>query len=307
MDELELNEELYYGISNWMRPKYALGTIHQRLLFLKKISKKYKVLNKETLRLIMRSIKYQHQRAVLVMINSYCYDSSIDFNLRIPSIKSQANKLPELLSIEEVKLMISATPKPYDLAIRCIFNMGAGLRVSEVIKMMWGHIHWIDWINNKENYGVANIKSGKGSKDRIVNIPRNLMNDLYNYAKELDILNEFGVPVGGMIFKFGADESNFKRELMGADIELWKEEYIRSKYNWFRYHILQRVCEKALNKHIKIHSLRHLRATYLYEIEKVPIERIGLLLGHKDLSTTRIYTKINPITTFELVKDTKEI
>ncbi len=49
------------------------------------------------------------------------------------------------------------------------------------------------------------------------------------------------------------------------------------------------------------------KATYLYEIEKIPIERIQLLLGHSNLSTTMIYTKINPVSTFELLKETKEI
>jgi len=65
--------------------------------------------------------------------------------------------------------------------------------------------------------------------------------------------------------------------------------------------------EKALGKSIKIHSLRHSKATYLYEVDKVPIERIQLLLGHSNLATTMIYTKVNPISTFDMIKDTKEI
>jgi len=43
-------------------------------------------------------------------------------------LKNKQEKLPEILSAEEIKLMIDSAPKPYDLAIRCIFNIGAGFK-----------------------------------------------------------------------------------------------------------------------------------------------------------------------------------
>jgi integrase len=309
MEELELSKELYYNILSWMKPKYAMGTVHERALLLKRLFKKYGVLNQETLRKMVKTFKYQHQRAVISMINTYCYENNINFNIIVPTIKAQSRKLPEILSPNEIKLMISSVPYPYNLAIRCIFNMGAGLRISELIKFSWNHIRWIDWISDKSGYGVAIIKSGKGSKDRVVNIPSRLMNDLYTFAKEEDVLNEFGIPTGGMIFPFGFKEKqkNFKPNLMAANIERWKYEYVRCKYNWFRYNILKKYCEKALNKHIKIHSLRHSRATYLYEVEGVPVEKIQILLGHSSLNTTMLYTKINPKGVFEMLKNTNEI
>jgi integrase len=305
MEELALTDELGANIINWMIPKYALGTINNRRCFLKSLFKKYKVLNQENLRKIMKFIKYQHQRACLVMINDYCYENNIPFNLRIPRIKKQPQKFPERLSSEEIKIMIDSAPKPYDLVIRCIFNMGAGLRISEIIKLSWSHIGWPEWINNKENYGIALIKSGKGSKDRVVNIPSKLMNDLYEYAKEQDVLNEFQLPVGAMIFPFGARVLPI--DIPADKLDQWRHDYVQEKYNWFRYNILQKCCEKALNKHIKIHSLRHSKATYLYEIEGVPVEKIQILLGHASLNTTMLYTKINPRGVFEMLKDTKEV
>lgn len=244
------------------------------------------------------------------MILDYCYDQNINFNLKIPSIKKQASKLPQILSSSEIDLMIKSAPKPYDLAIRCIFNMGAGLRISEIIKFSWDHIRWVDWLSNQEDYGVAVIKAGKGSKDRIVNIPKKLMKDLYQYALETNNFNEFRVPMGGAIFPFGSFKSkkeNHMKELFNSNQEMWKVEYIQSKYDWFRYNILELCCEKALNKRIKIHSLRHSRATYLYEIEGVPVEKIQILLGHSSLNTTMLYTRVNPRSVFELLKNTKEI
>ena len=313
MDQLELSKELYIDLAAWMKNRYALTTQRQRLYFLKAIFKKYKILNQETLRSIMRSVKYQHQRAALIMLNNYCYDNETPFNIRIPSVKKQANKLPDILSASEIRTMIEAAPKPYDLALRCIFNIGAGLRVSEIIKMSWGHIRWIDWLKNKDNYGIVAIKSGKGSKDRIVNIPRNLMNDLYEYAKEKGVLNEFGIPAGAMIFPFYSDRpEETKHEAKRKELILQKDErgkvdYVQSRYNWFRYNIIHKICEKALNKRIKVHQLRHSRATYLHEVEKVPIEKIQVLLGHNSLNTTMIYTRINPVGIFEDIKNTKEL
>jgi len=304
MDEIELSKGLISNMVDWMKPKYSINTVKHYSDTLKSISRKYKVLNLETLRKIMKTFKHQNERATLVLINKYCYDNGINFSIMIPSIKKQATKLPEILSPAEVKLMIKAAPKPYDLCIRCIFNMGAGLRISEIIKFSWNHIRWIDWLSNQDSYGVAIIKSGKGSKDRVVNIPKNLMKDLYAYAKECNVLNEYRIPIGGMIFPFGS--SSYKTKLMAYDMEQWKYEYVKSKYNWFRYNILQK-CEKSLNKHIKIHSLRHSRATYLYEVENVPVEKIQILLGHASLNTTMLYTKINPRSVFEMIKDTNEI
>ena len=304
-----LGKELYNNLIVYMQPKYAMSTLRKRAIFLKTIFKKYKVLNTKTLKQMMSKFKYQHQRAAIVMINNYCYDSDIPFNIRVPSIKGQSKKLPDILNPDEIKLMIDSAPKPYNLVIRCLFNIGAGLRISEIIKMKWNDIRWLDWIKDKNSYGVAIIKSGKGSKDRIVNIPKKLMIDLYDYAKEQDLLNEFKIPFGGMMFPFGSDESNklYKKDLMKINMERWKEDYLRSRYDWFRYNILKKCCEKALNKKIKVHQLRHSRATYLHEVEKVPIEDLRLLLGHSSLNTTMIYTRINPRRVFDNLKETKEI
>jgi integrase/recombinase XerD len=257
-----------------------------------------------------KGMKYQNQRAVISLINRYCFEAGIDFQIVVPRIKTTPVKFPEILSPEEIKLIIDSAPKPYDLAIRCIFNMGAGLRISEIIKFSWNHIRWIDWLRDKENYGVAMIKAGKGSKDRAVNIPKALMKDLYEYARQEGVINEFGIPSGGMIFSFESSKKSdifYKQELFKNNLEKWKNEYVRHSYNWFRYNILQKHCEKALNKRLKIHRLRHSRATYLYEYENVPVEKIQVLLGHSSLNTTMLYTKINPRSVFEMIKETKEI
>lgn len=306
MDQFEITNETAKDMIDWLKFKgYSYNTIRQYRTTLKWLQLHYRFISNENLRLIMKKFKHQNQRAVLHLINKYCFDKALSFRLLVPSVRVKPPKSPEIYSIEEIKLMIKSAPYPYNLALRCIFNMGAGLRVSEVIKLSWNHIRWIDWLKDQDNYGIAIIKSAKGSKDRVVNIPTNLMRDLYNYAKKIGVLNEMRIPVGGMLFSF--DHLHYKEDLLKRNIIQWKEEYVRSCYDWFRYNIIKKCCEKALGKRIKIHSFRHSRATYLYEVEKVPIERIQLLLGHAKLDTTMIYTKVNPLSTFNLLKRTNEI
>lgn len=305
MEELELNKDLYFKILDYAIAKgYSNNTIRMYSLYLKKIIKKNPVLNRDVLRKLLKNIKHQNERAVLVLINDYCYYSNIDFFIRIPKMKSKPRSLPKIISIEEIKIMVASAPKPYDLMIRCIYGIGAGLRISEAIKLSWNHINWVDWLKNK-NYGTAIIKNPKGNRDRINNIPQKLILDLYEHAKELNILNEFGVPVGGMIFE--CNLNNFKPNLFTTNQKKWKEEAVRHAYDWFRYNILKKYCEKALGHKINIHQLRHRRPTYLYEIEKVPIERIQKLMGHSDIRTTLIYTEVSNKDTFEMMKNTGEV
>jgi integrase len=306
MEEMPLNKDVRADLVEWMQVRgYSYNTIRQYKHTLNILSDKYEKVSNKNLRTIIKKFHHQNQRAVLHLINNYCFEKAIDFRLIIPRIKYKPRKTPIIYSIEEIKVLIQATPDPYNLAIRCIFNMGAGLRVSEMIRLSWNHIRWADWLPNQDNYGIAVIKASKGNKERVINIPSNLMKDLYKYANEQGVVNEYKVPVGGMIFPLGQD--TYKPNLRTTDIEKWKGQFIFYAYNQFRDGIIRKYCEKALGKKVKIHSLRHSRATYLYEIEKVPIERIQVLLGHAEIGTTMIYTKVNPLSTFEMLKGTKEI
>lgn len=305
MESLELNKDLFYKIMDYAESRgYSYNTLKTYAFYLKRLCKKEKVLNRDVLRRILKKIKYQNERAVLVLINDYCYFANIDFRLVIPKMKAKPRKLPNILSLEEAQVIVNSAPKPYDLMIRCIFNIGAGLRISEAIKLSWNHINWADWLKHK-TYGVCLLKDSKGGKNGLNNIPTKLMKDLYEYAKELKIVNEFGIPQGSMIFECGLKEWN--PDLFINNTELWKKRAIKHAYDWFRYNILKKHCEKALGKRIKIHSLVHSRCTYLYAMEGVPIERIQKLRRHSDIRTTLIYTEVDIKDTFEMIKNTKEI
>ncbi len=300
MIELDLNDDLLIKIVDYAKAKgLAYGTLKNYAVQLRFIFKKYKKLDRDNLLQILKRSKHPSQRAVLTLINEYCFYADIDFKMIIPKRISSPRKIPEILTIEEIKKMIEATPKPYNLMLRCIFGIGSGLRVQDVIKLSWSHFRWADWLKNKED-GIVMIKETKRGKTNINNVPKEIMQDLYDYAKEQDLLNEFFVPEKGVVFNFGIGDWN--ETTFSYNKELWKKQYIKHAYDWIRFNVIQKYCEKAIGRRIKIHWLRHSRATYLLEIEKLPIERISQLLGHSDLATTLIYAKRNPESTMKMMK-----
>lgn len=305
MEDLPINKQLLEGLASHLNSQaYAPKTIRVYKIGFKKLLKGNTILNKELVLKYLKKNKQPNQRAIIKIINQYCNQNNIDFNVIIPRVKQKPRKLPEILSIQSIKIMVESAPYPYNLMLRCIFGIGAGLRISEALKLSWEHIRWVEWLSNKE-YGVAILKETKRDNERVVNIPNEIMEDLYKLAKERKILNEFGVPNLGLIFPINL--TNYKKELRANNIKKWKQEYLEQAYDWFKYNIIKKCCSKALNKKIHTHMLRHSRATYLYEVEGLPIERIQQLLGHKDLKTTMIYTRVDPKSTFNMMKDTKVV
>ena len=299
MDKLELSNELLVNILGYMSiKKYPYNTRKQYGHTLKRIWDSNDELNRDSIRKILLSFKHQNQRAVLVLINRYCYEEGIDFRIILPKLTRAKRATINILSSEEVELIIRSAPYPYSLTLKCIFRIGAGLRVSEMIKLSWGHFKWVSWVKDKTQLGAVEIKHSKGDP-RIVSVPVKLMEEIYGYARHKRVLNEFGIPTGGSLFSFGPD---YKPSLRATNLAKWKDLYIRHSYDWFRHNILRLHCEKALGRKLKVHHLRHTRATQLYNDNNIPIEIIQKQLGHADINTTMGYTKIGNRKVFESMK-----
>lgn len=162
-------------------------------------------------------------------------------------------KLPIVLSKEEIEKIIIVTK---NLNHRLIIQIGysAGLRVSEIINLKWKDIDF-----DRE---IIHLKLAKGKKDRIVM----LSNKVKDSLKDLDINKE------GYVFKTNRNKKYNIRTLQ---------------------QILKNSAEKAkINKKVSPHTLRHSFATHLLE-RGTDIRYIRDLLGHADINTTLIYTKVS--------------
>ncbi len=180
-----------------------------------------------------------------------------DFALSIDYPKKEKS-LPVVLTKEEVVSMIGATEnQKHRLILEMLYS--SGLRLNELKKLKFNDV-------NFENASV-HVKLGKGGKDRIVFISKNLVLKLKEYIALVD--------------------KNRTEEIYlfsGRDDKMLSARTIQA--------IVKNAAERAkISKNVHPHTLRHSFATHLLE-QGTDIRYIQRLLGHADLRTTEVYTKV---------------
>lgn len=172
-----------------------------------------------------------------------------------------ARTLPVILSREEVSRLIdSARTLKHRTALSVAY--GAGLRVSEVVALKVTDID--------STRMLLRIEQAKGQKDRYALLPPILLERLRTWWRHARA--EGKVLPGGYLFP-GLDplDSMSTRQLNRAVHEAAQAAHI--------------------DKRVSMHSLRHAFATHLLE-QKEDIRTIQVLLGHKKLETTALYTHV---------------
>lgn len=174
-----------------------------------------------------------------------------------------AKTLPNCLSVEEVDMLLDISlDTAFDYRNKAMLELmyGSGLRISELISLT---VYDLDF-----NNAVLRIK-GKGSKERIVPIGEVAVYYLQQYLqRRVELLK-----------KKRCDYLFLNSR--GAGI---------SRQGFFK-NLKQILRSKGLNENISPHTLRHSFATHLLE-GGADLRSIQLMLGHSDISTTRIYTHI---------------
>jgi site-specific recombinase XerD len=169
--------------------------------------------------------------------------------------------LPVVLSRDEVARLIAAAPnQKYQTALSIAY--GTGLRVSEVIALKVSDID--------SQRMTLRVEQGKGDKDRYAMLSPVLLERLRSWWRVAHAQGKM-LPNGWLFPGLNPVDPLSTRQLNRA---------------------IHAAAEAAqIDKRVSMHTLRHSFATHLLE-QKVDIRVIQVLLGHKRLETTSIYTHV---------------
>ncbi len=169
----------------------------------------------------------------------------------------QPKKLPVVLSLEETARFFAAIVGLKHRAI-LMTAYAAGLRISEVVALR------VDDIDSQRM--IIRVRQAKGQRDRNVMLSPRLLALLREYWKVAR-----------------STEWLFPGDVPGRPITDGAVNHI----------CVQASRAAGLGKHVTVHTLRHSFATHLLEVG-TDIRTIQVLLGHRNLKTTAIYTHVAP-------------
>ncbi|MGE7793237.1 site-specific tyrosine recombinase XerD [Lysinibacillus fusiformis] len=200
-------------------------------------------------------------------------ESDPTVHLEMPTIEQ---KLPNILSIEEIEALLTAPNRSKPQGIRDLAMLellyGSGMRISELIALDLADIHL--------TMGFVRV-FGKGGKERIIPLGKSALSAISTY------LNNARGQLQGKYPKTDAFFINQrgKRLTRQGCWKLMKEHALKA----------------GIQHELTPHTLRHSFATHLVE-NGADLRAVQEMLGHADISTTQIYTHISKTRLSEVYK-----